>query len=557
MPIFVEEKQTKKCPGLTSLFVSFDYKQEIVESIKRIDGAQYDSKTKIWEIPVLGLQKLLDSVADIDSVEVKLLSRKQAQKKNIRLHKYKTEAFPHQKEAIQFGTENPRFLLNDAPGLGKTATMIHLAEELKAREKLQHCLVVCGINSLKTNWAKEISKHCNLDSIIIGNKVNKKGNIVTTSVKERIDQLKHKISEFFVIINIESLRDDEIIKAINSGPNKFDMIVADEVHKFKNPQAQQSKNFLKLNKAEHRVGLTGTLLTNSPLDCYIPMKWIGIERSSFTNFRYFYCIYDDRFHNILMGYKNTAMIKDQLEQYSLRRTKDLLDLPPKTIIKEFVDMDSTQANFYDQVKRGIRDQVDKVKLTTANVLALSARLRQATVCPSILTTENIPSAKLDRCCDLIDEIVSNGSKVVVFSVFKEPLNVLEKRLAQYKPLIGTGDLPDEVVSNNIDKFQNNPENKVFLGTHSKMGTGVTLTAASYAIMLDQLWTPADNLQSEDRIYRIGTKDKVFIYYLITKGTIDEHVDEVVNDKSLVVDYIVDGKVPEKTAERLKELILDL
>ena len=90
-----------------------------------------------------------------------------------------------------------------------------------------------------------------------------------------------------------------------------------------------------------------------------------------------------------------------------------------------------------------------------------------------------------------------------------------------------------------------------------MGTGVTLTAASYAIMLDQLWTPADNLQSEDRIYRIGTTEKVFIYYLITKDTIDEHVDEVVNDKSLVVDYLVDGQVPKNAVEKLKQLITDL
>lgn len=555
--INIEEKQPKKCPGLTSLFVSFDYKPKIVEVLKQIDGAQYDSKGKTWEIPLLGLQQLLDAFADIDDVQVKLLKPKAKEHRTYRLKKYKTEAFKHQKEAIQFGLNNQRFLLNDAPGLGKTATIIHLAEELKARENLKHCLVVCGINALKSNWAKEIDKHCDLDSVIIGQKVTKTGKTVVTSVKERLEQFKHKINEFFVIINIESLREDAIIKAINNGPNKFDMIVIDECHKVKNPQAQQSKNFLKLTKAEHRIGLTGTVMVNSPLDCYMPLKWIGVEHSSFTNFRYFYCIYDDKFHNILMGYKNTKLLKNQLDNYSLRRTKDLLELPPKTIIKEVVEMEPLQATFYDQVKKGIKDQVDKVRLTTANVLALSARLRQATVCPSILTTENIPSAKIDRCVDLVEEIVESGSKVVIFSVFKEPLNILQKLLSKYNPLVGTGDLPDDVVSSNIDKFQNDPKYKVFLGTHSKMGTGITLTAASYAIMLDQLWTPADNLQSEDRIYRIGTTKGVFIYYLITKDTIDEHVDKVVSDKSIVVDYIIDGEVPSKAVDRLRELIVDL
>lgn len=555
--IKIEERIPKKCPGLTSLFITFDYSPTIVSLVKQIDGAVYDKKTTSWEIPVVGLQKFLDSVTELDDVELKLLKPSSVSKKKFRLRKYKTAPFEHQKQAIEFGLNNPRFILNDAPGLGKTATMIHLAEELKTRENLKHCLVVCGINALKSNWAKEIAKHSDLDAVIIGHRITKTGKTVVATVKERIEQLKSKIAQFFVIINIESLRDDDIIKAINTGPNKFDMILLDECHKVKSPQAQQSKNFLKLTKAEHRIGLTGTLMVNSPLDCYVPLKWIGIEHSAFTNFRYFYCIYDDKFHNILLGYKNTEVLKNQLSQFSLRRTKDLLALPPKTVVKEIVEMDPVQAQFYEQIKKGIKDQVDKVTLTTANVLALSARLRQATISPSILTTENIPSAKLDRCCDLVEEIIDSGNKVVIFSVFKEPLYVLQKRLEKYCPLVGTGDLSDESVSKNIDKFQTDNKYKVFLGTHSKMGTGVTLTAASYAIVLDQLWTPADNLQSEDRIYRIGTTEKVFIYYLITKDTIDEHVDEVVNDKSLVVDYLVDGQVPKNAVEKLKQLITDL
>ena len=557
MLITIKEGVAKKCPGITSFTLEFEYNANIVELVKQLDGACYDKKTRTWEIPVLVLSKLLDSVAELADVSLHLKKDKVVSKKQYRLKKYKTTPFKHQIEAIQYGLTNEKFLLTDAPGLGKTATVIHLAEELKSREGIKHCLVVCGINALKSNWAKEITKHSNLDSVIIGRKVTKTGNITTTSVAERIKQLKKKIPEFFVIINIESLRNDEVIKVLLDGPNKYDMIVADEVHKFKNCQAAQTKNFLKLNKATHRIGLTGTLLLNSPLDAYVPLKWLGYEHSSYTTFRYFYCVYDNMFHNILMGYKNTDLLKQQLQTCSLRRTKDLLELPPKTVIKEYVEMDDTQADFYEQVKNGIRDQVDKVRLTTANVLALTARLRQATVCPSILSTENIPSAKLDRCCQLVEDIVSNGDKVVIFSTFKEPLYVLHERLKQYNPVLGTGDLKDSDVSHNIDLFQTDDKYKVFLGTHSKIGTGVTLTAASYGIFLDELWVPADNLQSEDRLHRIGTHDKVFIYYLITKDTIDEHVDEVANDKSIVTDYIIDGSVPEKAVNKLRELILDI
>ena len=186
-----------------------------------------------------------------------------------------------------------------------------------------------------------------------------------------------------------------------------------------------------------------------------------------------------------------------------------------------------------------------------------ARLRQATACPSALTSEDIPSSKIIRACELIDEIVQNNEKVVVFSVFKETLNVMNDMLKQYNPLLCTGEIKDSVVSENIDKFQTDPDYKVMLCTTAKMGVGITLTAATNAIFIDSTWTKASNLQCEDRIYRVGTKKPVFIYYLWAVGTIDEHVKEIVDDKSLVGDYIVDNVVPAQLVDRLKSIIMDI
>ena len=109
------------------------------------------------------------------------------------------------------------------------------------------------------------------------------------------------------------------------------------------------------------------------------------------------------------------ILKDQLEDVSLRRTKDLLNLPEKTIITEYVDMNDKQHSFYDNIKEGIIQQVDKVKMSTASLLAMVTRLRQATACPSILTTENIPSSKIERASDLAKQIIENGDKVVINS----------------------------------------------------------------------------------------------------------------------------------------------
>lgn len=472
---------------------------------------------------------------------------------------YKTPPFPYQQQGIDYGLSgHNNWLLLDAPGLGKTLQLTYLAKELKERQGLQHCLIICGINTLKTNWKNEIEKHSNLSCRILGQRITKKGNFVVDGIQERLKQLKEPIDEFFVITNVETLREDKIVQAILKNKyNKFDMIVVDEIHRMKNPNSQQGKNFLKLNKAKYKVGATGTLLLNNPLDAYVPLKWIGAERSNYSTFRYYYCNYGGPFGNMLVGFKNVQVLQDQIKKYSLRRTKDILNLPPKNIIHEYVDMSDAQSIFYENVKAGVAQEVNKVKLNAANVLSLVARLRQATACPSILTTESIPSAKMDRAEDLVEQIVGSGYKVVIFSTFKQTVYELAQRLRQYKLVVATGDQSDAEIEAAKQALQEDPETKIFIGTTAKCGTGITLTAASYMIFIDHPWTAADCTQCEDRIYRIGSNNAVFIYYLISKNTIDERVQEVVNDKSLIADYIVDDQVPPQLVDRLRQMIMDL
>ena len=130
-------------------------------------------------------------------------------------------------------------MLLDAPGLGKTLQMIYLAQELKRLGKIEHCLIICGINTLKINWKKEIERHSDLTCRILGERINKKGRYLIGSIKDRVDDLSNNIDEFFVITNIETLRDDKILKALTNkkAKNKFDMVVVDEAHTFKSVQS--------------------------------------------------------------------------------------------------------------------------------------------------------------------------------------------------------------------------------------------------------------------------------------------------------------------------------
>lgn len=556
--IFLEEQIPYKLPGETSFKVSFNYDKRIVDTIKQVPNAIYHKKLQCWEIPATSLSRAITLLTNFDSIDLSILDEiKEETSDEVKLNgNFTTQPFDYQIDGIKFGLSHKRWLLLDAPGLGKTLQMIYLAQELKERNEISHCLVICGVNSLKHNWKSEIEKHSNLSVHILGEKINSKGVAKVGGIKDRLEDLNVEREEFFTITNIETLRDSNIVKAINSGKTKFDLILFDECHKAKSVSSQQSKGLQKLD-AKYKVAMTGTLLTNNPVDAYVPLKWLGIENSTATNFKYYYCVFGGYFGNEIIGYKNTDVLKDQLSKCSLRRTKDLLDLPPKTVIQEYVTMDTKQLDFYNNIVDGIVTQVDKVHLNPANILSLTTRLRQATASPWVLSSEDIPSAKVDRAKDLVEEIVENGDKVIIFSVFKDPLNKLYTELSQYNPVLVTGDVADSQVEINKKIFQENSDCKLMLATTQKAGTGLTLTAASYAIFLDTPWTAAEFEQSQDRIHRIGANKNVFIYELITKDTIDERVHDIVQTKEAISDFIIDDKISENSIDSLKRYITDL
>ncbi len=554
--IYITEEQTKKCAGITSLFVSFNYNPDIINAVKILMGSNYDKRTKIWEVPIVYLSNLLDSLTEYDDISVKLLPDVDTPCQQYDIKPMKTDLLEYQKDAVEYGLNMDSWLLLDGMGLGKTIETIALAYNLKEYKGLEHCLVVCGVNSAKTNWKREIEKHSDLTCRILGETITKKGKHKIGSVKQRLEQLQQEIPEFFIITNIETLRDKAIIKELNNpkAVNKIDMIAVDEIHHCKSSQSIQGKNLLALTGFKYRLGLTGTLLLNNPIDCYTPLSFIGAERGTLSNYRYVYTAY---INGAPAGYHNLDMLKYQLSRCSLRRTKDVVDLPPKTVLTEYVDMDTAHRQFYDNVKDGIKQEVDKVKLNTASVVAMLIRLRQATVFPSILTTEPIVSSKIERCVDMARQIVEGGEKLVIFSTFKEPVYEVAKQLQEYGVVVATGNESSDQIDEAICKLQTDDSTRIFVGTWSKCGTGITLTAASSMIFLDTAWTNAEFVQNQDRIYRIGTNRPVTIYNLVCTDTVDEFVLSLVNAKGAMSDYVIDDKMTDTTAALLKQYILDL
>lgn len=550
--IYINELETKKLPGYSSLFLKSDYNEKIVDICRNLQDKFYHKKSKEWEIPINQLSYLINNLIEIDEIELNLLEEKENKlNKDISDYNFKIKPFDFQIEGVQYGLINSNWILGDDQGLGKSKQVIDLACLLKQRKLINKCMIICGVNSLKYNWVNEIKKHSNESYIILGERKRKTlDKKIIGSVKDRVEDLLNKIEEFFIITNIETLRGKKIIKdgeeiinrdiveAIKQNINNIDMFVIDEAHKIRNSKSNQGTSILELKDiGKSHITLTGTLILTSPLNAYTSLKFINKEKCSYYEFLKFYCIWENK---KIVGYKNLDILQYHISKVMLRRLKsEKLNLPPKTYYIEYVEMGDVQKKFYNSLTSDDINKYDLFDKINCNTLeeSLFLRQRQATAYTGILSSTIKESAKLDRLDDLLEIIIAQGDKVLIFCNFKQVVEHCKERYKQYNPLVGTKDYKDEEIEIAKEKFQNDSKYKLFISTWQKMGTGHTLTAASYVIHIDTPLTDGEFQQTSDRAHRIGTEKPVIVITLVTKNTIDEVVLDIVEGRRTLSEYL--------------------
>ena len=424
------------------------------------------------------------------------------------------------------------------------------------QNKVKRCLIVPCVASLKYNWQEELRTHLGENSLVLGNRRNKKGRWVVKGTQEKLADLdKLKVSDKWIITNVESFRNADIKKKIKKLVQKgeIDALIVDEVHKLVSPQAQQTKAILSIASGiNYTLLLTGTILLNRPTDLFVPLKLIDAEPKTFTAFKNFYCIMGGYGNYQIVGYKNLDELQYRLSEVSARvRKDDVLDLPDKVFVDEYLEMSNKQAGIYQQVLDAIMTDIDKVMLTP-NPLAEMIRLRQATADTSILSESVTESVKFERAEQLIDDIVDGGNSVLVFSNWATVITNFAKRLSvKYKTAKITGQTLDVMAQK--DKF-NESDCNVLLMTTKAGGTGHTFNKASYIIFLDEPWTNADLQQAVARCHRIGQTKSVTIYTLMCKDTIDEYIHRIIKRKAALGDSLVDAKYNLKNKEVINFLL---
>ena len=433
----------------------------------------------------------------------------------------------YQKEGFQWlSTMNDLHfggILADDMGLGKTIQIMSLLESNE-----DHFSIIICPASLILNWLDEFNKFSS----------HLKVTCVMGNAKERKEIIKNYREFDVMITSYDYIRKDyELYKDI-----VFDFIVLDEAQYIKN---QKTKNAIAVKSLEgkQRFALTGTPIENSLAELWSIFDFLN--KDYLYNYRYFKSHYEAP---IVKDHDEEVQTQLQklISPFVLRRTKNevLKDLPDKVENTVLVDFSEEEKKLYlahlaqaNQLLKTLDGSKDRIQ-----ILAMLTKLRQICCEPRIVFEDvKHKSSKMEACLNIIQTYKDNHKKIIVFSSFKSLLNLLAKELdkshTSYYML--TGDTDKASRKGLVDAYQND-DTTVFLISLKAGGTGLNLTAAEGVIHFDPWWNMSAQNQATDRAYRIGQKNKVFVYKLIMADSIEEKIQTLQTAKKDLADRFVEG-----------------
>ncbi len=521
--------------------LKFPYSSKLLAAIKNNPPQDrvWDKEKYLWNVSAAAIQIVLNKVPTLEpeyELSISEEAKQQIEKINERISistaastnddfiipGINGELMPFQKVGVQFvNLANGQALIADQMGLGKTIQALGYLQLTKPERAL---IIVPA--SLKINWERETNKWVTYTSSII-------------RIKNAKQLEKVSLSEYaIVIINYDLIKKLKV-QLIDY---KAEIVVFDESHYLKNIKAQRTQAAKEIVRSiPKRLLLTGTPVLNRPNELYSQLSLIDDKtypEKGFFKYALRYC----NAHEISIGRKGTAWdfsgasnipeLHNRLKNIMIRRTKDqvLTELPPKQKQTIFIDATSQELKSLNREYEEYKKSENKEDFGKGYILTLIERMKQASV-----------RAKLEKSIDWIKDFIENDEKIVLFTTHNETVDQLMNAFSgQAVKLTGSSSQNERQLA--IDKFQNDPSIKVFVGNLKAAGVGITLTAASSVAFIELGWTPGEHLQAEDRCHRIGQKDTVNIYYLLIEDSIEYKIASMLLAKSKIIDQLTDGNM---------------
>ncbi|MBE9183083.1 ATP-dependent helicase [Oculatella sp. LEGE 06141] len=451
--------------------------------------------------------------------------------------------------------------LADDMGLGKTVQVIARLmqeRELATQNKVKNLppTLLVAPTSVVGNWFHEIQKFAPHLRAVIHH-----GNQRAKETKE----FKQACRENDIVITSFALarKDAKLFSGV-----KWHRIVLDEAQNIKNPKANLTKSILKLS-APHRLALTGTPIENRLLDLwsifnFLNPGYLGNQTQFRRNFELPIQKNNDP--------RQSTTLKKLVEPFILRRVKTdqsiIKDLPDKVEQKLYCNLTKEQASLYEAVVKDVEQKLQEVEGIHRKGLILATLTKLKQVCnhpmqflqdASEFTPER--SHKLTRLSEMVEEVMDEGESMLIFTQFTEMGAALEKYLrhvCHYNTYYLHGGTSRKKREQMITEFQDpETEPSIFVLSLKAGGVGITLTKANHVFHFDRWWNPAVENQATDRAFRIGQKKNVFVHKFVAIGTLEERIDEMIEDKKKLAGAIVgadESWLTELNNEAFKSLI---
>lgn len=492
-------------------------------SINKLDFSKIDKlydEIKDKNQDLIKTKEIIEKIKNFNKIEIKELPKKF----NGTLREYQHAGYNWLFFLYEYDLNG---CLADDMGLGKTVQTVAFLEKLKEENKLKKALLVVPVSTIP-NWEKEIERFTPDLKV-----VKHYGN-------NRVNNISRLDGKDIIITSYHTLRNDiEIFKEI-----EFTYLILDEAQNIKNARSLTFKS-IKLINAQHKLSLTGTPIENNTLELWAQFNFLNPTLlGSLQEFRKIFANPIEKYKS-----KDTAKaLREIVYPFILRRKKEdvLKELPPKEEIVYYCEMEDDQRKLYENLKNDyhklLETEIEKNGIEKSAMLFFEAllRLRQACLLPELIgkNFSDISSCKYQALTDLIEDILAENHKIIIFSQFIAVLKKIETLIRKHNINYSYIDGSIKDRQKEIDNFQNDPNVRVFLITLKAGGVGINLTKADYVILFDPWWNPAVENQAVDRAHRIGQTNKVTVYKLIAEKTVEEKILMLQERKKTLVSEIV-------------------
>lgn len=547
-------------------------------------GGHWDGAAKVWRVTftLSNLETLMDTLTDVQlegDIEAKIAEQQEREKRLVKLRDMsksdvrvslrvpglRVTPYNYQRLGIMYAlTNGSGVLLADEMGLGKTLQAIGTALFLKHRGLAKNALIVTPA-SLKFNWPIEIDKFTDEKYVIIDG----------TSDERIVQWLRSDV--FFYIVNYELLLEDlfggrefkekdgetahqkvrrEQHKAKAETRKRllapirnrvWDFMAVDECHAMKHHGSKRTRNVKDLN-AKFRMALTGTPMDGRLEELHSIMGFVAPGLLA-SKTRFYQKHVETDFYGKVTGYKRLGEVSKAIQPFFLRRLKkDVLpDLPDKIYENKIVVLTPKEREIYLSLAEGGHEATEDAEAVVAII-----RCKQFCNWPCQVDASCTASSKMDMFRDVLDEVVlQNGHKILIFSQYKEMVNILVGVLDEMgiKYLRIDGDTPKLARAEYQKKFEGDKSIDAMIGTEA-MSTGLNFASADYVLNYDDNWSPSVMAQREDRCHRIGQRNVVTVVNFICKDTIEDRIRSVIYHKNKITAQVLGDGTDEAVLMRL-------